>query len=323
MESMKPKVYVTLPIAKEVEQFLAEHCDVRKWKGEGAIRRDRLLQELKDVDGLLTGGRRITENLLNHAPKLKVVSNVAVGYNNFDLEAMKNRRVIGTNTPHVLNETVADLALALMLTTARRIPELDRLTKAGGWKPAEGDDAHFGMDVHNATLGIIGMGRIGEAVAKRAKFGFNMDVLYHNRNRKQDAEENIGVQYRDLESLLKDSDFVVLLTPLTPDTYQLMGEKEFKLMKRSAIFINVSRGQTVDEQALIEALKNKEIYAAGVDVYEKEPVDKDNPLLHMPNVVTTPHIGSATKKTSDAMAMRAAENLVAVLTGKEPQDRVV
>lgn len=320
---MKPKVYVTLPIAKEVEQFLAEHCEVRKWEGEGAIRRDLLLKELSDVDGLLVGVRRITENLLNHAPNLKVVSNVAVGYNNFDLEAMKSRQVIGTNTPDVLNETVADLAFALMLATARRIPELDRLTKAGEWQPAEGDDAHLGVDVHHATLGIIGMGRIGEAVARRAKFGFNMDVLYHNRNRKPEAEEVIGVTYRDLEPLLKESDFVVLLTPLTPETEQLMGEKEFKQMKNSAIFINVSRGQTVDEQALIQALQNKEIQAAGIDVYEKEPVDKDNPLLHMPNVVTTPHIGSATKKTSDAMAMRAAENLVAALTGKEPKDRVV
>lgn len=318
----KPKVYITLPVAKEVEEYIAKHCEVRKWERKEAIPRDMLLKELADIDGLMTTGRRITENLLNHAPKLKVVSNVSVGYNNFDLEAMKKRNVIGTNTPHVLDETVADLAFGLILASARRIAELDRFVKEGKWERENGDDPFMGVDVHHATLGIIGMGRIGEAIARRAKFGFNMDVLYYNRNQKPEVEKEVGVTYSHFEDLLKESDFVLLMTPLTPETRHLIGEKEFKLMKKTAIFINVSRGQTVDEQALITALRNKEIHGAALDVFDQEPVEKDNPLLQMPNVVTTPHIGSATQKTSDAMAMRAAQNMVAVLTGQKPIDPV-
>lgn len=230
--------------------------------------------------------------------------------------------MIGTNTPHVLDETVADLAFGLILASARRIAELDRFVKEGKWERENGDDPFMGVDVHHATLGIIGMGRIGEAIARRAKFGFNMDVLYYNRNQKPEVEKEVGVTYSHFEDLLKESDFVLLMTPLTPETRHLIGEKEFKLMKKTAIFINVSRGQTVDEQALITALRNKEIHGAALDVFDQEPVEKDNPLLQMPNVVTTPHIGSATQKTSDAMAMRAAQNMVAVLTGQKPIDPV-
>ncbi|MBS4206064.1 2-hydroxyacid dehydrogenase [Lederbergia citrea] len=319
---MKPKVYVTMPIPEDVRHYMTEHCEIRQWTGEKPIPRETLLQELNDIEGLYTSGGSIDEELLNHAPHLKVVSNVSVGYNNFDVDAMKKHNVIGTNTPYVLDETVADLTFALILGTARRIPELDRLVKDGNWKPSKDDQEYFGIDVHSSTIGIIGMGRIGEAIAGRAKFGFNMDVLYYNRNRKPEAEETFGAEYNDLESLLKKSDYVVLLTPLTPETHHLIGEKEFKLMKKSAFFINVSRGQTVDEQALIQALQNKEIYGAGLDVFQKEPVEKDNPLLKMSNVVTVPHIGSATAQTREAMTMRAAENVVAVLTGKGPIDPV-
>lgn len=320
---MKPKVYVSQPICQEARDYLAQYCDFTVWEQGEPIKREELLKKIEDVDGLITSGRRITENLLNHAPKLKVVSNLSVGYNNFDLEVMKKRNVIGTNTPGVLDETVADLAFGLILASARRIAELDQFVKAGKWEQASGDEPFIGMDVHSATLGIIGMGRIGEAIARRGKLGFNMDVLYYNRNRKPEAEEELGVEYRDLESLLKQSDFVLLMTPLTPETEGMIGEKEFKLMKKSAIFINVSRGQTIDEQALIQALENKEIHGAALDVFEQEPVNKDNPLLKMPNVVTTPHIGSATRKTTDAMAMKAAKNMVAALTGEEPENRVV
>lgn len=320
---MKPKVYVSQPICQEARDYLGQYCDFKVWEKGEPIKREELLKKIEDVDGLITSGRRITENLLNHAPKLKVVSNLSVGYNNFDLEVMKKRNVIGTNTPGVLDETVADLAFGLILASARRIAELDQFVKAGKWEQASGDEPFIGMDVHSATLGIIGMGRIGEAIARRGKLGFNMDVLYYNRNRKPEAEEELGVEYRDLESLLKQSDFVLLMTPLTPETEGMIGEKEFKLMKKSAIFINVSRGQTIDEQALIQALENKEIHGAALDVFEQEPVNKDNPLLKMPNVVTTPHIGSATRKTTDAMAMKAAKNMVAALTGEEPENRVV
>jgi gluconate 2-dehydrogenase len=319
---MKPKVFITLPVPEYVEKYIAEHCEIRKWEGDKPIPRETLLQELSEVEGLLTTGGSIDNELLDHAPHLKVVSNMSVGYNNFDLEAMEKRNVIGTHTPYVLDETVADLAFALILATARRIPELDRLVKAGNWEANKDDEEFFGTDVHSSTLGIIGMGRIGEAIARRAKFGFNMDVLYYNRNRKPEVEQKLGVEYSEFESLLQRSDYVLLMTPLTPDTYHLIGEREFSLMKKSAIFINVSRGQTVDEQALIHALQNEELYGAGLDVFYNEPVESDNPLLKMANVVTVPHIGSATEKTRNDMAMRAAENLVAVVTGKEPIDRV-
>lgn len=320
---MKPKVYITLPLPEEAKAYIAEHCEIRQWSGDHVIDRETLLNEVRDVDGLYTAWHAIDEELLQNAPNLKVVSNVSVGYNNFDLEAMKKRGVMGTNTPYVLDDTVADLTFALMLATARRIAELDHWVKSGKWYPVKDEAELFGLDVHHKTLGIIGMGRIGEAVAKRGKFGFDMNILYHNRNRKPEAEERFGAEYCDLDTLLKRSDFIVLLTPLTPETYHLIGEREFSLMKKTAIFINVSRGHTVDEEAMIRALQTGQIYGAGLDVYQKEPIEKDNPLLKMKNVVTIPHIGSATKETRDKMAMRAAQNLVAALTGKEPTDRVV
>jgi gluconate 2-dehydrogenase len=323
---MKPKVFIAYPITKSVEDFIAEHCEIHKWAGNGRVPTNILLEEISEVEGLYTSGSMtgpINEELLKHAPHLKVVSNVSVGYNNFDVPAMKRHNVIGTNTPNVLNETVADLAFGLLLATARRIPELDRFVKEGNWERTTDYVDLYGKDVHGTTLGIIGMGRIGEAIAKRAKFGFDMDILYHNRNRNHEAEEAYDAEYCEMNSLLMKSDYVVLMTPLTNETFHLIGEEEFKLMKESAIFINVSRGQTVDEQALIQALENKEIYGAGLDVFEKEPVNQDNPLLKFPNVVSVPHIGSATAQTEEAMALRAAENLVAVLTGKEPIDPVV
>jgi gluconate 2-dehydrogenase len=273
--------------------------------------------EIADVDGLLMVGGSIDQELLDRATRLKVVSNVSVGYNNFDIEAMKKRAVLGTNTPSVLDETVADLVLALVLATSRRIVELDRYVKEGKWEKGN-DEQLLGADVHHATIGIIGMGRIGEAIAKRAKNGFDMDVLYYNRTRKHQAEEKLGVEYASMDEVLKRSDFVVLMTPLTPETTHMIGKKEFSLMKENAFFINASRGQTVDEQALIEALEMGKICGAGLDVYEKEPVDLDNPLLKMPNVVTLPHIGSATEKTRFEMAMLAAKNLVLGVRGEQP-----
>lgn len=322
---MKPKVLITQPVNQEVEAYIAKHCHIRKWEGEGVISVDALKEELQDIDGLYTSSghvEKVNEELLKHVPNLKVVSNVSVGYNNFDVEAMRKYNVVGTHTPNVLDETVADLAFALILSTARRIVELDRFVKAGKWTNQTEYTETWGKDVNGATLGIIGMGRIGEAIAKRAKFGFGMDVLYHNRSRKVEAEEKYDASYRALDDLLQESDFVLLMTPLTDETYRLIGKREFKLMKDSAIFINVSRGQTVDEQALVDALKTGEIHAAGVDVFEKEPTNPDNPLLKLPNVVTVPHIGSATAKTEAAMAMCAAENLVAVLSGEEPKNPV-
>lgn len=320
---MKPKIFTTVPLPEKVEKYISEYCEIDKWTGDRSIPRHILLEKIKDVVGLYSTGVGIDEELLRHAPNLKIVSNVSVGYNNFDLEAMKRFNVIGTNTPYVLDESVADLTFALILNAARRISELDRMVKEGQWGKSDDDKEYFGVDVNSTKLGIIGMGRIGKALARRANLGFNMDVLYYNRNRKLDVEEEYGVKYADLQSLLEHSNFVVFLTPLTPDTYHLIGEKEFKLMKKSAFFINVSRGQTVDEQALISALQNKEIKGAGLDVLTKEPVEPKNLLLQLNNVVVTPHIGSATERTREDMAVRAAQNLVAVVTGKDPIDRVI
>ncbi|SDN10407.1 gluconate 2-dehydrogenase [Fictibacillus solisalsi] len=314
---MKPYVYLARPVPEEVENYIAEHCSYDKWEGLEPIPRSELLKKLGEAEGLMITGEKIDDELLDHAPNLKVVSNISVGYNNFDTDAMKRRNIIGTNTPDVLNETVADLALALMLSAARRVPELDKLVKEGKWEK-KSDEPLFGVDVHGKTLGIIGMGRIGEAIGRRAKFGFNMEILYHNRHRKMETEKQLDASYVSQEELLQKSDFVLLMVPFTEETKHLMGREQFAQMKNSAIFINTSRGQTVDEVALTEALQNGEILAAGLDVFDQEPVSPDNPLLKLQNVVTLPHIGSATYQTRFEMAMLAAENLVAAVTGKEP-----
>jgi len=318
---IKPKIYIAEPIPKEVEEYIAKYCDYEKWEGEQAVPRNVLLDKLSDKEGVLLSGFGINTELLDRAPKLRVVSSISVGYNNFDLQVMKERNIIGTNTPGVLDNTVADLIFGLILSSARRISELDRYVKDGNWK--KGDNKNiFGVDVHHSTLGIIGMGRIGEAVAKRAKLGFDMEVCYHNRSRKKDVEGRLGVEYCEFKELLAKSDFIVLMTPLSDATRHLIDTEEFSLMKNTAIFINASRGQVVNEQALIEALKNGKILGAGLDVYEKEPVDPENPLLKMVNVVTVPHIGSATNKTRLDMAMLAAENLIKGLLGEIPPNIV-
>lgn len=318
---MKNKVYIANPIPKYVEEYIGKYCEYQIWNGDSKITRDKLLENVKDVDGLIVFGHKIDEELLSVAPKLKVVSNLSVGYDNFNIEEMKKRGVVGTNTPYVLDDTVADLIFALILSTSRRVVELDKYVRQGKWKK-DIERTHFGLDVHGATLGIIGMGNIGEAIATRGKFGFGMDILYHNRTRKPQAEKELGAKYCSLEEVLRKSDFIVLMTPLTEDTKELIGYKEFDMMKDTAIFINGSRGQTVNEEALINALNNKKIFGAGLDVFYKEPVDVNNPLLNMDNVVVLPHIGSATGKTRDEMAMLAAENMVKALKGEMPPTMV-
>ena len=313
----RPKVYIAKEICKEAEDYIGKFCDYEKWKVEKQITRKELIKKLADKEGVLLSGIKIDEELLNYASKLRVVSTISVGYNNFDLNLMKERNIIGTNTPNVLDNTVADLIFGLILSVARRICELDKYVKDGKWK-ADDDKNLFGVNVHHSTLGIIGMGRIGEVVAKRAKLGFDMDVLYHNRSRKNDVEERLGVKYSDIQPLLKKSDFILLMTPLTDKTFHLIDSEEFSMMKKTAIFINASRGQTVNEQALIEALQNNEILGAGLDVYDKEPISVENPLLKMANVVTLPHLGSAVEKTRSDMAILAAKSLVKALLGENP-----
>lgn len=319
---MKPKVYLARSVSKEVEAYIGEHCDYRKWEGKGKIPQDVLMEELKNVEGVLVQNASVTNELLEQAPKLKVISNSAVGYDSFDLEAMKQHRVLGTHTPFVLDETVADLAFSLVLATARRVPELNNVVKQGKWGKQKDSRQFFGTDVHHATMGIVGMGRIGEKIVRRARLGFEMEVLYNSRTPKPELEEKYGIVYSELDSLLEKSDFVVLIVPLTPETHHLMGEEQFKKMKNSAILINCARGAVVDETALIEALEKGEISGAGLDVFEQEPVSPDNPLLQMDQVVVLPHIGSATEQTRASMLMKAAENLVAGVTTGVPENVV-
>lgn len=318
---MKPKVYVARPVPPEVLSCLEEHCTVIRPEPGTRPGREQFFAALRDVDGLLTSGTRIDATLLDQAPKLRIVSYMSVGYNNFDLEEMRRRGVMGTHTPGVLDDTVADLVMTLMLSAARRVPELDRYIREGRWTSRD-DEQLFGIDVHHAELGIIGMGRIGQAVAKRARFGFDMRISYSNRRRNPEAEKQFDAVFKPMDQLLAESDFIVVMTPLTADTEGLIGAREFGLMKRDAIFINVSRGPVVDEQAMIDALQGGKIRAAGLDVFQQEPVDPDNPLLKLDNTVLLPHVGSATARTRADMAMLAARNLVAGLTGQVPPNLV-
>ena len=274
-------------------------------------------QALPSSLGLIGSGLVVDSALLDRAPSLRIVSNISAGYDNLDIDELTNRGILATNTPDVLTETTADAIFGLLISTARRIPELDRYVKEGSWT-GKIDNSLFGVDVHGKTLGIIGMGKIGQAVAERARFGFRMEILYHNRTRKPEAEAKLDAVYRDLEDLLRQSDFVCLMAPQTPETIRMIGEREFGLMKESAIFINGSRGALVDENALVEALTSGRILAAGLDVFEKEPIGISHPLLSLPNAVTLPHIGSATSETRLEMARLAIQNLIEGLSGKTP-----
>lgn len=247
-------------------------------------------------------------------PKLRATSTISVGYDNFDVDALNARKVLLMHTPTVLTETVADTLMALILATSRRVVEVAERVKAGEWTASIGPD-WFGSDVHHKTLGIVGMGRIGMALAQRAHFGFNMPILYNARRQHPQAEERFNARYCDLDTLLQEADFVCLILPLTEETHHLFGAEQFAKMKSSAIFINAGRGPVVDEKALISALQKGEIHAAGLDVFEREPLPVDSPLLAMPNVVALPHIGSATHETRYNMAACAVDNLIAALQG--------
>ncbi|MCM3537707.1 2-hydroxyacid dehydrogenase [Priestia endophytica] len=318
---MKPKVIVYKKMDEKVLEFIRETCEVIYFERLHSDVYPIFLEELKDADALLGSGLKVDGDLLDRAPHLKIVCNTSVGYDNLDMSELSKRNIIATNTPDVLNDTVADTIFGLLLATARRMPELDQFVKNGEWKETLKED-HFGVDVHHKTLGIIGMGGVGSAISKRAHFGFDMDILYHGRSRKEEEEQTYNATYCSLEELLQKSDFVCLMTPLTPQTEGLMGKREFELMKQSAIFINGSRGKTVDEEALINALRAEEILGAGLDVFAQEPVSPANPLLSMKNVVTLPHIGSATAETRLKMAMLGAENLVAGLKGETPPNLI-
>ncbi len=314
---IKKRIIAYNRVEKPVLEELKSKYDVKFFKNINTKTDKEFLNYLEKTEGLIGLELEVDKELLENAPNLKIVSNVSVGYNNLDIEELTKRNIMVTNTPNVLTDTVADTVFGLLLSTARRIPELDHYVKSRQWNKAL-ESEHYGVDVHHKTLGIIGMGRIGQAIAQRANLGFNMNILYNSRTKKPEAEAKYNAVYCDLDELLKQSDFVVLITPLTEETKGLIGRREFQLMKKSAIFINGSRGKTIIEKDLIESLKSGEIAAAGLDVFEIEPVEHDNPLLNMKNVVTLPHIGSSTYETELKMSELAAKNLVAGLNGEKP-----
>ncbi len=314
---MKPKLLITRNMEENTLKQLSEHFEVDY---QPSCINEQLLESIEDKHALLTQATLIDEELIQKAPNLKIVSNISVGYDNFDIEAMKKAGIIGTHTPYILNDSVVDLTFGLMISSARRISELDKIVKKGLWQ-AKSSTSHYGLNIHHKNLGIIGMGRIGEDLAKRAKLGFQMDVSYYNRHKKPELEEE-NIVWKPLAQLLKESDFIVMLTPLTEETKNMMDASKFQLMKETAIFINMSRGATVDEEAMYNALKNKEIYAAASDVFVEEPVNANNPLLQLDNFTATPHIGSATHETRNDMAKLAAENLIEVLINRNHQNIV-
>ncbi len=314
---MKPKILVTREVFDETLAFLAQHFEVESNQQDAAFAPDVLAQKLADKDGVMCAlTDRVDAALIGRSPRLKAVANIAVGYNNIDLAACTARGVMATNTPGVLDDSTADLAWVLMLGAARRVTELERRVRAGewrGWKLKQ----WLGVDVHHATLGIFGMGRIGQTIARRAA-GFEMTVLYHNRKRiAPDIEQKLNARHVTKEELLNQSDFVVLQVPYSPETHHLIGTAELKLMKPTAILVNSTRGGVVDDVALIAALKQGTIRAAGLDVFENEP-NLNPEFFQLDNVVLMPHIGSSTEATRRAMAMTAAKNLVAALTGGTP-----
>ena len=283
--------------------------------------RDELLEAARGAAGVLSN---VTEGIdaefMDAAGKnLKVVANMAVGYDNVDVEAAKKRGLVVTNTPGVLDETTADTAFMLLLAAARRLGESERTLRAGNWK-WWGPKLFVGVDVWGKKLGIVGMGRIGQAVARRGR-GFGMEILYHNRSRNQDAEKELDARYADLDELLRVADFVSIHTPLTDETQRLIGAEELDKMKPTAVLVNTSRGPVVDEEALADALAGQHIFAAGLDVYENEPQVHPK-LLRLENAVLAPHIGSGSAGTRDRMAVLAAENIVAVLSGEVPKTPV-
>lgn len=311
-----PKVYVSRIISEEGLNLVAEVSELKIWQEKELMPRETQYQLFADCDGLLTTTDiKVDAQLLDACPAVKAVSNHAVGYDNVDVAACTARGVPVGHTPDVLTETTADLAFALILATARRLAEMVEWIKQDRWTPERGMLDNLGTDVHHAILGIIGLGRIGREVARRAT-GFNMTVLYHDVQRDRQAEERFGARHVDKETLLSQSDFVSLHLPLSAETRHYIGQNELKLMKPSSMLINSARGQIVDQSALLDALKKGRIAGAGLDVTDPEPIRSNDPLLALPQVTVLPHIGSATRKTRGRMAERAAQNLVQALAGK-------
>lgn len=305
------KIVAWKPLPEDVLAYLQQHVEVVQ---VDPARHDAFVAALREADGGIGASVKITPAMLEGATRLKALSTISVGFDQFDVADLTRRGIVLAHTPDVLTESTADTVFSLILASARRVVELAAWVKAGQWQHSIGP-ALFGVDVQGKTLGIVGLGRIGGAVARRAALGFKMQVLYTNRSANPEAEAAYGARRVELAELLATADFVCLQVPLTEETRHMIGAKELASMKKSAVLINASRGAIVDESALIDALRNGTIHGAGLDVFEKEPLPADSPLLQMANVVALPHIGSATHETRHAMARNAAENLVAALAG--------
>jgi len=318
----KPKVYITRQIAQEALDMIGRVAELEIWPGELPPPYEVLRDKVRDADGLLSLlPDKIDAALMDAAPRLKVVSNMAVGYDNIDVPEATRRGIVVGNTPGVLTETTADLAWALLMAAARRVVEADVFTREGRWQ-TWGPMMMLGQDIHHATLGIIGLGRIGMEIAKRAK-GFDMTVLYYDLSRHEELEKQLGVEYvAELSALLSRSDFVTVHVPLNAQTHHLIGAAEFAAMKPTSVFVNTARGPIVDQEALYKALESRRIFAAAIDVTEVEPISPDDPLLTLDNLVITPHIGSASFITRTRMATMAADNLIAGLNGQVPPNCV-
>lgn len=318
----KPKVYVTRELPERGLKIIKEHFDAEVWPEYAPPPKKVIIEKVRNVDALVSLlSDKIDAEVFDAAPKLKIVSQMAVGFDNIDIQEATKRGIYVTNTPEVLTDTTADFAWALLMAVARRVVEADKYVRTGQWKVGWHPSMFLGRDVHGATIGIVGAGRIGYAVAKRAK-GFNMKILYYDVIPRPEMEKELGAKRVDLDTLLKESDFVSIHVPLTKETYRLISAEKLRLMKKTAYLINNARGPVVDEKALYEALKDGRIAGAGLDVFEHEPTPVDNPLLKLDNVVVAPHISSASFETRSRMAEMVAENLVAFFEGKTPPNLV-
>lgn len=314
---MNKKVVVFSQIDSEVQAKLAEKYQLVVLNPKQGDINAQIRQAVVDADAMIGAGRLINESNIATAEKLKIISSVSVGYDNYDVDYLNQKKIWLSNTPHVLTETTADLAFTLLMSAARKVPSLDHWTKQGEWQRTV-NATQFGQEIFGKTLGIIGLGHIGAAIARRGFYGFNMNILYHNRREKIEVAQQFNAQYKSLEALLKQADFVVVAVDLNSQSKSLIGAQEFALMQKHAVFVNIARGSVVDEQALTEALQNRQIFAAGLDVYQKEPLQQ-SPLFELDNVVTLPHIGSATVETRKKMAELAFQNLVDALEQRTPR----
>jgi glyoxylate reductase len=318
----KPRVYVTRELPERGLRMITERFDAEVWSDYAPPPKRIIIKKAASVHALVTLlSDEIDGDVFDAAPDLKIVSQLAVGFDNINIKEATQRGIYVTNTPGVLTETTADFAWALLMATARRVVEADTYVRTGKWQVGWHPLMLQGQDVYGATLGIIGLGRIGAAIAKRAK-GFDMQILYHDVVRRRDLEGSLGIEYAEVNALLRNADFITINVPLLKDTHHLIDAKKLKLMKKTAILINNARGPVVDETALYEALKNGQLAGAGLDVFEQEPTPSSNPLLALDNVVVAPHISSASFETRSKMAVMVAENLTAFFEGKVPPNLV-